>query len=597
MTTLTPRITLAGAELAGEKLSQLIEMRVDRSLGVPATVEIRMADPGYKLAATMALGKPLVVKTMLGVEVVTAEITSVTSEASAGQPPELHVVGHDKTHRMGRTVTVTTFQKQDVVAIIKKLASNHGLKPQVTITPPVKFEYLMQAESDLVLLDALTRRVGAVWWFDKGTLHVTNKPDATKPLELKPPQLVALSVRANGHQAAEVRVNGWKPDSAQPITAKLPAKGARVKPPTGKFAKRVSAGATKLGPSILRTSAAAVDEIPVAKEVAQGLAGNAVAAAVTVRGEAITLAAAGAAKPVDVLTLGVGGRVQVADMGDLSGAYHVSGVQHVYRPNTGLRTRFTAGPRVPIGLVDLLGPRDQISSPFRHMGLMVGEVTNNNDPLKRGRVRVRFLGLDMQNESGWARLMSLGGGKDRGVVFLPEVGDEVLVGFEEGDVHHPVILGGLFGHTMKLPKWKGQDPGTNKVVGRHLTSRLGHVIEFRDGITPAEQAIRLALQGEQHELVLAKDRVELTVPAMVPVTVKAGMTTIKIAANGDLSMDAPNITLKALQNLTLEAMNIAIKSLAATDIAATGPLTEKGSMVTVQGSGPVAISGATVAIN
>ena len=63
-------------------------------------------------------------------------------------------------------------------------------------------------------------------------------------------------------------------------------------------------------------------------------------------------------------------------------------------------------------------------------------VTNNDDPEKLGRVRVQFPTLSADDESAWARIATPGGGKERGLQWLPEVDDEVLVGFELDD-HDP----------------------------------------------------------------------------------------------------------------------------------------------------------------
>ena len=61
-----------------------------------------------------------------------------------------------------------------------------------------------------------------------------------------------------------------------------------------------------------------------------------------------------------------------------------------------------------------------------------------------GRVRVKFPALGDTVESAWARVASPGAGKDRGMMFLPDVGDEVVVAFEHGDTRRPVVLGALY---------------------------------------------------------------------------------------------------------------------------------------------------------
>ena len=84
----------------------------------------------------------------------------------------------------------------------------------------------------------------------------------------------------------------------------------------------------------------------------------------------------------------------------------------------------------------------------RIYGVVIGIVTNNNDPKSQGRIKVKFPWLDQKYESEWARLASPMAGKNRGLYCLPEVEDEVLVMFEHGDVRRPYILGAL---------WNGKD--------------------------------------------------------------------------------------------------------------------------------------------
>jgi uncharacterized protein involved in type VI secretion and phage assembly len=109
-------------------------------------------------------------------------------------------------------------------------------------------------------------------------------------------------------------------------------------------------------------------------------------------------------------------------------------------------------------------------------GLVMGIVTNNKDPESMGRVKLSFPWRDAEDESYWARVAAPMAGKERGMFFLPEVGDEVLVAFEMGDIHHPYVIGSL---------WNGEDtpPETNpdgKNNIRMIKSRSGHQIIFND---------------------------------------------------------------------------------------------------------------------
>jgi uncharacterized protein involved in type VI secretion and phage assembly len=109
-------------------------------------------------------------------------------------------------------------------------------------------------------------------------------------------------------------------------------------------------------------------------------------------------------------------------------------------------------------------------------GVVVGLVTNVNDPEKLGRIKVHFPWLDESHESDWIRIATMMAGKDRGSFFMPEVADEVLVAFEHGDARFPLVIGFL---------WNGKDtPPADHVRDRILKSKNGHSIRFLDS-TPA----------------------------------------------------------------------------------------------------------------
>ena len=71
-------------------------------------------------------------------------------------------------------------------------------------------------------------------------------------------------------------------------------------------------------------------------------------------------------------------------------------------------------------------------------------MTNNDDPARLGRVRVRHPALGDELEGAWARIAGPSAGAGRGLVMLPLVGEEVLIGFEHDDTRRPYVLGSLF---------------------------------------------------------------------------------------------------------------------------------------------------------
>lgn len=196
------------------------------------------------------------------------------------------------------------------------------------------------------------------------------------------------------------------------------------------------------------------------------------------------------------------------------------------------------------------------------VGVAIGVVTNIEDPENLGRVRVTFPWFSEEDESEWARVVTLMAGKDRGTLFLPEVDDEVLVGFEQGDIRRPFIMGALWNGVDTLPGEFTND-GKNNV--RFIKSRSGHIIKLDD------------TEGEEKIEVIDKSGTNAVV-----IDTKAN--TITISADQDIILKAPQ------GKIALEAQEIEITSSAATTV-------EAGAEMTVKASGTATLKGATVNIN
>jgi len=83
---------------------------------------------------------------------------------------------------------------------------------------------------------------------------------------------------------------------------------------------------------------------------------------------------------------------------------------------------------------------------------LAAKVTDNKDPSGRVRVRVSFHQFSENNQGPWARVATLAAGAGSGTVFLPEVGDDVLVAFEQGDIDRPIIPSAASGTARRSPR-------------------------------------------------------------------------------------------------------------------------------------------------
>jgi uncharacterized protein involved in type VI secretion and phage assembly len=144
-----------------------------------------------------------------------------------------------------------------------------------------------------------------------------------------------------------------------------------------------------------------------------------------------------------------------------------------------------------MSILDKLG---QKGSKEGILGVVVGIVTNNQDPDGLGRVKVKIPRLSGDDESNWARIVSFMAGKERGSFFLPEVDDEVLVAFEYGNINIPYIIGSLWNGKDKPPI--SNDDGKNNF--RIIKSRSGHLIRLDD--TDGMEKIEIIDKSEKNSL-------------------------------------------------------------------------------------------------
>jgi uncharacterized protein involved in type VI secretion and phage assembly len=108
----------------------------------------------------------------------------------------------------------------------------------------------------------------------------------------------------------------------------------------------------------------------------------------------------------------------------------------------------------------------------RMQGIVIGKVVNVQDPQNQGRVQVSFPWLDDTLQSTWASMVAPFAGNGRGLYFMPEFGDELVVAFEHGHFEHAYILGAMWNGVSAPPS---PDPRQ-----RMICSTNGHKIRFVD---------------------------------------------------------------------------------------------------------------------
>jgi uncharacterized protein involved in type VI secretion and phage assembly len=103
---------------------------------------------------------------------------------------------------------------------------------------------------------------------------------------------------------------------------------------------------------------------------------------------------------------------------------------------------------------------------------VVAVVTDNKDPSKLGRVKVKVPILSDKDTTFWAPLVMVGAGKNRGWFFIPEVDDEVLVLFEHGDMDRPIVVGAMWGGKDKAPDENKDGKNQRRVIKSRAGSKV-----------------------------------------------------------------------------------------------------------------------------
>lgn len=176
----------------------------------------------------------------------------------------------------------------------------------------------------------------------------------------------------------------------------------------------------------------------------------------------------------------------------------------------------------------------------RMPGVVVGLVTRNDDPEGLGRVKLSYPMLEPGNESGWARLLAPYAGEERGVYFVPEVGDEVMVAFEHGDPNFPYVVGSVWSLPAKPPN-DGPDPDNNI---KRIRTRSGHQITFDD--TDGKELIEI-LDSSGNNVIrmdVSGDTIEIEA--------KTGSVLVS-APKGAIQLDAKTIEVKSSENTVVSA--------------------------------------------
>ena len=255
-------------------------------------------------------------------------------------------------------------------------------------------------------------------------------------------------------------------------------------------------------------------------------------------------------------------------------------------------------------------PTEDMRMPVAHA--MLAEVTDNADPENMGRVQVQFAWQKSKNKTtNWIRVRSLDAGssetvsKNRGFVFVPEIGDQVMVDFELGDPCRPYVSGSMF------HKNNGEGGNADNHI-KTIVTRSGHTLEFNDdedgqwGITIKDRngcvlhldtkgknieitapetmsftAKNVSINAQENVQIAAKQNVDVTAESDINLAAKGNLTE---QADGDMSVAAKgNINAEAKTDVNLSGQNARVDAKSKMTINGTETLVS-GKVTTIQGA-------------
>lgn len=549
---------------------RLVSCVVDQNVGLPDAATLTFEDEfrtfltdtgitiGTRLRVSMVTVKDQSQELLFAGEVTALELDNDSTGSF------VLVRAQSLANRLFRGRKVVAFRNMSAADIVRKVAAGAGLSAGRIDTAPITYQQLSQANvSDWEFLQGIAQEHGVMLRVDQktGQLEMVrpvpaagapapSASAATNPFVLEfGDNLTALrAVLTAADRVDTVEVRGWDVATKSALVATAPATTSRT----------VIPGMTI--PSSGVDGRLVVTDTPYGTSAETTTAANSLAATVSAGMAEIEAVAWGDPR------LQAGVPVALGSVGPaFSGKYTATAAHHVL-DKSGYRTTVLVSASPDRSLAGLVMGGNAPSRGPRLPGLAIGVVTDVKEPgtAERGGVRLKFPWLSGTYVTDWVRTVQLGG-HGGGGVFSPEVNDEVLVGFEQGCLDAPYVLGGLYNgvdrpsaHDVPLV-----DRTSGKVNRRSLVSRGGQRVELLD-VNGGATGVRLATGDGKFEIRLDQQRNQITV------SVLGGRT--------------------ALSSITLTEHGITVD-------AATGDLTLRGRTVSISGTAEVSVKGPIVRIN
>lgn len=587
-------LKLGGANAPPELMKDVLQVCVEESLHLPAMFEIIVHNayvPGsdrsepwrneryFQIGDRVSIGFNSSTtedrefrEEIKQQQLIEGEITALEVNFTSASEAHIVVRGYDVSHRLHRGRYNRSFLNNTDSDIVRKVAAEIGIQIGQVDNSGAPHDYVFQEnQTNMEFLRERAARIGFELFVQNNKLYFRQPKSETSVRLEWLADISSFSIRTtSAEQVSAVEVHSW--DYSQKRLINETAKAEQVVTDTGNGRGSRTSTAFKGGkPPKMIVVDQPVFKPKEAKTMAQALCNE-------LGGEFVYADAKAEGNP----KIRPGRVVELKGMGTrYSGKYYVTETRHIYSQRV-YRTDFSVRGLREGSLLSTLSPQVHLQP---GQTLLVGIVTNNKDPKGWGRVKVKLPTLTEQDESNWARVVGLGASNNRGFYCLPEINDEVLVGFEHGDIHRPYIIGGVWnGKDKTVETVKQTVNARGQVRLRTIKTRTGHTIQFVEEPQGRSKAgIHITTNGK-HELHLndSDGYVEVTTKGghklhfndrrdyievrtnrghkirmedrgVRPTISISSIGNLSLSARGELSLNAPVVSLDARTKMLLNA--------------------------------------------
>ena len=578
-------------EIAGTSMPSFVQLMLKQSINdhhyFEITLDIQAVETyGVEIPETSKewVGKKVTMQ--FGETVFVGIVTMVGLHRSGGTHGNIKVTGYSTTYLLESDHTCASWCNKSLSDIVKELTDKAGVQALVNPETKSKLEYECQyEETNFRFIQRLARQYHE-WLYYDGQNLVFGKPQGGSATKLTYgeelstldvcSQALARPIKGNSyHSVNDQTYNGQSPDAA--------------------------AGQNTLGQAAFDSSLALFTTPSVQRPEPRIANKSELDTYFQRRQQSDTAASNFVTGESDCHTLTVGSIIDVNTaihtgvgivVKNSIGTYIVTEITHIAGMGDSYQNYFTA---LPASIPSL--PCPDVPLPVAHTQQAV--VVSNEDPKKLGRVQVRMNWQTGSMQTSWIRVLTPDAGTsdkvstNRGFVFIPEKGDQVMVSFRYDDPNRPFVLGSLF-------HGKSGTGGGSSNKTKSLTTRSGCTVTLDD------EKGSVTMKDKEGNSYTADGEGNITISASKSITLCVGGNSIKIDSDGNITSNAENdITESAGANIAQSADNIACTAqsdynISSTDFTATGSssaLVSGTTKATVDSSGTTAVTGTIIKLN